>query len=399
MELEVRSAERIVPSYSLTGDLLSYLRCRLQYRYYNRSELPPSRPVQLWFGEMLHGTLEMAYRYWLDKLRSGEPMPEFPWPCSKRDTGADAPIPDWADHDIGKFANAVEVSLRHQGKSHRSTATRDAAYERIEVAINEIGKHLFPLITSAEREVIATRPIPNSQEIANWRSTHYEVHGRIDVLTNMSLSSAKSDNPIRQSVQNSCPERQGDFEVIVDYKGTRRPTELEDDWQRGEWQIQTYAWLRERQPEALPVAAGILIYVNELLPGTEEMEHLKAAIKEGTTDVVPEPGSLDEQLVRIWLPNTDTGQLSLSFRLKRAIRIIPVSPESIRESLRQFDNVVFHIESDVSRESEGHYIQEAWAPNCQDQNTCAACDARWFCPKPASENGNDDYRPRAPRAP
>ncbi len=388
-----------MPSYSLTGDLLSYLRCRLQYRYYNRSELPPSRPVQLWFGEMLHGTLEMAYRYWLDKRQLGEPIPEFPWPCSARDTGADAPIPDWAEHDIGKFANTVEISLRHQGKTHRSAATRHAAYERIEVAINEIGKHLFPLIASAERQVIATRPIPDSEEITNSRSTHYQVHGRIDVLTNMSLSSAESNNPISQSVQDSCPGLHGEFEVIVDYKGTRRPTELEDDWQRGKWQIQTYAWLRERQPEALPVAAGILIYVNELLPGAEEMENLKTAIEQGTTDVIPEPGSLDAQLVRMWLPNTDTGQLSLSFRLKRAIRVIPITAESIEESLHEFDNVVFHIESDVSGESDGHAIQEAWAPNCNDPNTCAACDARWFCPRPASESDNDNYTPRSPRAP
>ena len=64
MKLEVRGTEHLVPSYSLTGDLLSYLVCRLQYRYQNRSSLPPSRPVQLWFGSFLHGTLEMCFRYW-----------------------------------------------------------------------------------------------------------------------------------------------------------------------------------------------------------------------------------------------------------------------------------------------------------------------------------------------
>ena len=84
MEIEVKRPEHIVPSYSLTGDLLSYLRCRLQYRYHNGSALPPSRPVQLWFGEFIHGTLEMCYRFWDETRQSDGQPPAFPWPCTQR---------------------------------------------------------------------------------------------------------------------------------------------------------------------------------------------------------------------------------------------------------------------------------------------------------------------------
>ena len=159
MELETKRPDHIVPSYSLTGDLLSYLRCRLQYRYHNGSSLPPSRPVQIWFGEFVHGTLEMSYRFWNEIVQNGQQPPRFPWPCTKRQWRKASP--PWEENDIGKFADLVEISLRQQGKQARSTAARDSAYRRVEVAVNELGPHLFPLIASTERKVIGTRPRPD----------------------------------------------------------------------------------------------------------------------------------------------------------------------------------------------------------------------------------------------
>ena len=78
---------------------------------------------------------------------------------------------------------------------------------------------------------------------------------------------------------------------------------------------------------------------------------------------------------------------------------MPVTEEIITESLNAFDNVVLNIETDVSNEIGGNTIHVAWEPNCRDPNTCAACDARWFCPKPANQQGNAGYVPIAPTAP
>ena len=393
MDLEIKPPEHIVPSYSLTGDLLSYLRCKLQYRYHNGSSLPPSRPVQLWFGEFLHGTLEMSYRFWAETRQGGQKGHDFPWPCTQHQWGDDPPA--WEQHDIGYFANSVEEALRRQGKQARSADARDSAYRRVDVAVNELGPHLFPLIASAERRVIGTRPVPSSN--VDLRCQNYEVHGIVDVLTHMTLTQGADDNLVRKHVHETCPSLSGTFEVIVDYKGTRRPLKKEPYWDQGGWQIQTYAWLRQRQPDALPVAAGILIYINELTPGAEEMRALQRGIDEGIADETPEPGSSDEQIVRMWRPGMDASQLSLPFRLRRAIRVVQVSPNSIDFALKEFDQVVRRAEEDIVAEATGGNILQAWAPNCQDPATCAACDFRHFCPRPADASAN--YEIKAPTAP
>jgi hypothetical protein len=149
------------------------------------------------------------------------------------------------------------------------------------------------------------------------------------------------------------------------------------------WQVQTYAWLRSKQPDSQPVAAGILFYVNELTPGREEMTCLKQGIRNGTTDVLPEPDSADEQIIRLWRPGNDTDQLSLPFRLQRAIRVVPVTQESISFALAQFDDVVRQAEEDVVAEAGAGSILGTWQPTCDDEGTCVACDFRWFCPDPA----------------
>lgn len=381
MELGIKPPEHIVPSYSLTGDLLAYMRCRLQYRYHNRSALPPSRPVQLWFGAFLHGTLEMAYRYWREEQEErGEP-PSFPWPCQKKEWSGSEP--NWEDHDIGKIAHTVENSLQQRGIQARSTSARNSAYKRAEIAVNELGPHLFPLIEAAERKVIGTRSIAPGE--TKLRCYNYEVHGVIDVLTHITLSQARDDNLIRQFVQQACPDLQGTYEVIVDYKGARRPRGNEEDWKQHNWQIQTYAWLRERQPDSLPVAVGILIYLNELLPGNLEMKSLKQGISSKTTDIIPTPSSSDAQIIRLWQSGMDSEQLSLSYRLRRAIRIVQISKQSIDSALKEFDSVVRRTEEDIVNETKGRNILQAWSPTCKDAPTCAACDFRYFCPEPAKD--------------
>jgi hypothetical protein len=124
---------------------------------------------------------------------------------------------------------------------------------------------------------------------------------------------------------------------IVDYKGMRRPPNFAmvkgSLWEQYAWQIQTYAELRRKQVGALPVAAGALIYLNELMPTQSDLESLKSEIKSGLTDVPPKRGSEAEQLLKSWAPGRKLPILPLEYRLERALRVIPVTPKSIAETL------------------------------------------------------------------
>ena len=107
MKLSAREESLQIPNYSLTGDLLSYMRCARQYRYQNGSALPPARPVQLWFGEFVHGVMELAFTLW----RANPKFQTFPWPETTIEWKDRDKNLGLADNDIGaEGARALAAS-------------------------------------------------------------------------------------------------------------------------------------------------------------------------------------------------------------------------------------------------------------------------------------------------
>ncbi|MBB4100492.1 hypothetical protein [Sphingomonas kyeonggiensis] len=385
MELPIKRPDRIVPDYSLTGDVLSFSRCQRSYRYYNGSSLPPSRPVQMWYGEFIHGMMERTFRLWQD--RGGLPFPLHYSPINEREMPSE-PSAELDPLDLRAIGWPIEQSLAHQGKFARSADARISAYERAEAAINQLGPHLFPLIDVAERKVLGTRPLPASENEAAERAGRYVLQGIIDVLGHAQLGEQPSDNPLKRAIIAAYPDLDGEYEIIIDYKGSRRPRIDDDprgDWKLGEWQVQTYAWLRSQQVDARPVAAGILIYVSELAPGSKEMSMLRAEMRGGLTDVVPEVGTADYYQINGWAPGTQ-GDLTPEFRLARAIRVIPVTAESMIEATTMIDGVVRTIEDCVAHERQSMQIKQSWPADSNDRDACVACDFRVSCERNNATN-------------
>ncbi len=393
MKLPTRSKSYMIPEYSLTGDLLSFLTCNLQYRYQNKGTLPPSKPVQRWFGEFIHGVLEEAFLNWKYN------QTQFPW--------------DWKE-DIRPIEELIDVRLQVRGlyahdedlffsrSNHPETDElnehdhKKLASARAEKAINIWGKYLFPLIDSSELLIKGVRQMPNYDEKVS-RSNYYGINGVVDVLTSMKINDLeqsnldnynnkiieylKKDPEFQKRIQENIDCE--DYEIIIDYKGMKRPpvkmndSKAEDKWENHKQQILTYSWLRSKQEDAKPIAAGIIFYLNELVPSKEDLVLIKDELNNDLTDVGYDY-QRDVDLINNWQEDDKAPDLSEGFKIDRSIRIINVTEAEQQKALLKFDDVVADIEDSLIKEMKGCKIQEAWKAD-SDERTCTACDFRTFC--------------------
>ena len=217
------------------------------------------------------------------------------------------------------------------------------------------------------------------------------------------MSSAPSGNLILHNLQQnaelqsiinslSSPE----YEIIIDYKGMRRPPMYSDAnnrvinplWLHHEWQIMTYAWLRAQQSQARNIVAGILFYFNELVYSQEDMVAMQDDISHSLTDIMPD--GLDLSNITNWHRGQQVPLLTVPFRELRSIRVIPIDSQRIQDSLNNFDDTVEKIENSVRSEIIGQGIRMCWQTNPVER-TCTACDWKTSCPNPS---GN--YYPTVP---
>src|SRR5687767_11987241 len=209
MPLSIRPKIYSLPSYSLTGDLLGYLRCGLQYRYQRIGKLPAARPIQQWFGEFIHGVLEEAFRRYRDSVAKGQPS-----------------LPPWSEPELDDIRKLIKARLGARGLYAWSPDDEARGDARATIAVQELGPHLFPLIHRAEVRLTGARFLPVIQPGLQFREAdRYEMVGVVDVVTHVELQNpAFANNPIVSILRRGLgPAVPSQFEVILDYKGMRRP--------------------------------------------------------------------------------------------------------------------------------------------------------------------------------
>ena len=238
---------------------------------------------------------------------------------------------------------------------------------------------------SAEVLIKGLRDMPYTKN--DKRSKYYGINGVIDVL---SLVNINDDNKIVKYLKeneefNKLAEKYGkdEYEIIIDYKGMKRPpsdvkNSNNENWDYHERQILTYSWLRQKQENKKPIA-GIIFYLNELVPSIEDLKLIKDDIYYHMTDVGDSEEYKDDiELIEKWQDDDEMPKLSEKFKVDRSIRIIPIDDEKIDEALMKFDNVVEKIETSIIKEINGSKIQDAWTAEGEER-TCSACDFKTFC--------------------
>ena len=384
MRLTTREQPYILPSYSLTGDLLAYLKCGLQYRYQNRGALPPATPVQLWFGEFVHAVMEEAFRQW-SQAPTG-----FPWAWDRDIRPIELEVYRrllarglWAPRNLFCPDGSGTHPCWCAGPPHQLLAS-----QRVDALINTWAQHLFPLISEAEVRLQGLRDMP----AAPRRADYFEVTGTADVLGSVQMAAAPRGNLLLHELQADPGVQQrlaalgvSAYDVILDYKGMRRPPHTSPESTYHEWQVLTYAWLRGLQAGANPIAAGIVLYVNELVPSGEDMRALKAEEANGQTDV-PAVGA-DAAALAHWSGRGTPPALSTQLREARSIRVVSVDDNAMATSLAQFENVVADIEASVLDEMAGSNLVGVWRARpsggayiAPAAATCTACDHKHYCP-------------------
>jgi hypothetical protein len=339
--------------------------------------------------------MEAALTIWKDQ------NPPFPWPSNMVPWEDKEEPSDRAMHDVGEIGRRIEIMLGRQGKIPRDRKVRESAYARAEAAINQLGPDLFPLVASAEEPLSGSRLITASGS-TSLRTERYELNGVVDVLTHVQLTHCAGTNVFRSALESGVANLPPEFEVIVDYKGARRPPSGGSGisagyWEQHSWQVATYGWLRRRRTSS-PVVAGILIYINELAPSQGDIQKLKYEIARSLTDELPVADGQDARNLSRWSPGAATNNLlSIEYRLRRAIRVVRIDERAINTALDAFDQTVLQIESQIAEEARTADISVAWRPTCGEKETCDACDFRSFCPKPAGATSTAS--PLTPDAP
>jgi DNA helicase II / ATP-dependent DNA helicase PcrA len=214
--------------YSVTADILSYRRCRRQYGFFGRRGYVPAHSGQLFFGTVIHKTLDRAYQHFRGLIE-----------------GAGPGLP--TSEDIEAYFEDAAIALEEQGVRYMSKRSRAEALAYVQRFNRQHGKRVYRRIVDTEHHL-------------QMDKGNYILHGVVDVI-------ARAGNST---------ENWADHE-IWDYKGSVKPRPRQDgdaysrSLKNYEFQMRVYAHLYQLRNGVLPRKA-VLWFLGEKLSKNQQYE-------------------------------------------------------------------------------------------------------------------------------
>ncbi|MCY3410426.1 MAG: PD-(D/E)XK nuclease family protein [Candidatus Heimdallarchaeota archaeon] len=366
--IQGKKQKSALPTYSLVGDLIGFVRCGLQYRMHRRAGWKSAYDGQLWYGMFIHRILSVAYSRFEDY--SADQIERLDWKDHIRpiefsvfnqltNEGFTPPFDIFCPHNESETERGACSDINHPHKKRASW--------RAEAAIKILGPLLFPHIDELEFKLSSMRRI----DIPGLDLEYYFLKGITDVILNFQDIHHKYRTLI-----------QAEGTTIIDYKGASYPDDESDIEEAHYWQIIEYGWLYKQKTGILP-KFGILVYLNDLYPFSIELETMRDELLKGNSiRGLEQMTDDDRQKIMHYMSNkndpNDVPELSEQFRLARSIKVIPIESRMVDKILSHFDKIVSRIEHNVKKERE-QSIFDTW-PTRPVKKHCQYCDIRYICP-------------------
>ncbi|MDG6971043.1 MAG: PD-(D/E)XK nuclease family protein [Nitrososphaerota archaeon] len=233
--------------YSVTADILSYRRCKRQYGFFSRRGYVSAQSGQLFFGTVIHQTLDKAHAHFRGEIEGTHP----------------GSIP--TENDINGYFEKAAGALEAQGVHRMSNESRDKALAYVQEFNRSFGPEVYPRIIDTEHRLQKDKGT-------------YILHGIVDVV--------------------AAPEGASGWDgyEIWDYKGAKRPKRTDDgdrDMKNYEFQMRVYAHLYELRNGVRPKRA-ILWFLGE-----RRREHQQHAVDLSDTSITTAVGAFEETVEAI----------------------------------------------------------------------------------------------------
>jgi hypothetical protein len=219
--------------YSVTGDVLSYRRCKRQYGFFRRRGFTSAQSGQLYFGTVIHETLDRIHA-------------QFRGEIEDKNAGT-LSSPD----EIKEYFQAAEDALLARGIRYMSHDARERALQYVQRFVEQHGRDVFPRIVDTEHRL-------------QKDTGEYVLHGIVDVI-------AETDGK---------PDPDWGRHEIWDYKGTHLPAADSTDLQNYEFQMRVYARLYEMRNGTRPRRAVLLFLAEE----EADRQRHEVSLKPGDVD-------------------------------------------------------------------------------------------------------------------